>query len=79
VIETRSKQKTKITKKNQTIHTKMRCSKNNDLKKPSEKSHRLQMSFTGVPAQSDRREKNSGLISSSQQQKLKNNEEGHKI
>jgi hypothetical protein len=27
------------------------------FKKPSEKSHRLQMSFTGVPAQSDRRGK----------------------
>jgi hypothetical protein len=27
------------------------------FKKPSEKSHRLHMSFTGVPAQSDRRGK----------------------
>jgi hypothetical protein len=50
-----------------------------DLKEPNEKSHRLLMSFTRVPAQSDRREESRGLISSSQQQKLKNKEEGHKI
>jgi hypothetical protein len=50
-----------------------------DLKEPNEKSHRLLMSFTRVPAQSDRREESRGSISSSQQQKLKNNEEGHKI
>jgi hypothetical protein len=68
-----------MTKKTQTIHKKERFSKNNDLKKSSDKSHRLQMSFTGVPAQSDRRGKNNRLISSSQQQKLKKNEEGHKI
>jgi hypothetical protein len=37
------------------------------------------MSFTRVPAESDRREESEGLISSFQQQKLKNNEEGHKI
>jgi len=37
------------------------------------------MSFTRVLAQSDRREESRGLISSSQQQKLKNKEEGHKI
>jgi hypothetical protein len=50
-----------------------------DLKEPNEKSYRLQMSFTGVPAQSDRREERRGSISSSQQQKLKNKEKGHKI
>jgi hypothetical protein len=50
-----------------------------DLKEPNEKSHRLLMSFTRVPAQSDRREESRGLISNSQQQKLKNKEEGHKI
>jgi hypothetical protein len=50
-----------------------------DLKEPNERSYRLLMSFTRVPAQSDKREENGGLISSSQQQKLKNNEEGHKI
>ena len=50
-----------------------------DLKEPNEKRHKLLVSFTRVPAQSDRREESSGSISSSQQQKLKNNEEGHKI
>jgi hypothetical protein len=40
-----------------------------DLKEPNEKSYRLQMSFTRVPAQSDRREESKGLISSSQQTK----------
>jgi hypothetical protein len=50
-----------------------------NLKEPNEKSYRLLISFTRVPAQSDRREKSSGLISSSQQQKLKNKEEGNKI
>jgi hypothetical protein len=50
-----------------------------DLKEPNEKSYRLQMSFTRVPTQSDRRRESSGLISSSQQKKLKKNEEGHKI
>ena len=50
-----------------------------DLKEPYEKSHRLLMSFTRVLAQSDRREESRGSISISQQQKLKKNEEGHKI
>jgi hypothetical protein len=50
-----------------------------DLKEPNEKRYRLLMSFTRVPAQSNRREESKGLISSSQQQKLKKNEEGHKI
>jgi hypothetical protein len=40
--------------------------------------YRLLMSFTRVPAQSDRREESKGLISSSQQKKLKKNKEGHK-
>jgi hypothetical protein len=57
VIETRSKQKTKDNKEKSNNSHKREMFKNNDLKKPSEKSHRLQMSFTGVPAQSDRREK----------------------
>ena len=38
----------------------------NDLKEPNEKSHKLLMSFTRVPAQSDRREESRGLISRSQ-------------
>jgi hypothetical protein len=50
-----------------------------DLKEPNEKNYRLQMSFTRVPAQSDRREESKGSISSFQQQKHKNNGEGHKI
>jgi hypothetical protein len=50
-----------------------------DLKEPNEKSYRLLMSFTRVPTQSDRREESRGSISSSQQQKLKNNGEGYKI
>jgi hypothetical protein len=33
-----------------------------DLKEPNEKSYRLQMSFTRVPAQSDRREESRGSI-----------------
>jgi hypothetical protein len=37
-----------------------------DLKEPNEKRHRLLMSFTRVPAQSDRREESRGLISNSQ-------------
>jgi hypothetical protein len=49
-----------------------------DLKEPNEKSYRLPMSFTRVPAQSDRREESRGSISSSLQKKLKKNEEGHK-
>jgi hypothetical protein len=43
--------------------------KNNDLQKPNEMIHRFLMSFTRVPAQSDKREESSGLIPSSQQQK----------
>jgi hypothetical protein len=50
----------------------------NDLKEPNEKSHKLLMSFTRVPAQSDRREESEGLMPTFQQQNLKNNEEGHK-
>jgi hypothetical protein len=50
-----------------------------DLKEPNEKRHRHLMIFTRVPTQSDKREESRGLISSSQQQKLKKNEEGHKI
>jgi hypothetical protein len=50
-----------------------------DLKEPNEKRHKLLVSFTRVPAQSDRREESRGSISSSQQQKIKKNEEGHKI
>ena len=42
-----------------------------DLKEPNEKSYRLRMSFTRVPAQSDRREERRGSISSFQQQNSK--------
>ena len=66
-------------KRKKTKHTKEKEIGWYDLKEPNEKSHRLLMSFTRVPAQSDRREESKGSISSSQQQKLKKNEEGHKI
>jgi hypothetical protein len=57
VIETRSKQRTKNDKAKSNNSHKRDIFKNYDLKKPSEKSHILQMSFTGAPAQLDRREK----------------------
>ena len=40
-----------------------------DLKEPNEMIHRFMMSFTRVPAQSDKREESNELIPSSQQQK----------
>jgi hypothetical protein len=61
--------KKKITKKNQTISHKKEMFKNDDFKKSNKMIHRFQMPFTGVPAQSDRREERIRLISSSQQQK----------
>jgi hypothetical protein len=69
MIETRSKKKTKDNKENQTIQTKERCLRNDDLKEPNKMIHRFLMPFTRVPAQSDKREESSGLIPSSQQQK----------
>jgi hypothetical protein len=78
-LKQEANRKQNITKKNQTIHTKERCFKNNDLKEPNKMIHRFFMPFTKVSAQSDRREESSGLISSSQQQKLKNKEEGHQL
>jgi hypothetical protein len=69
-LKQEANRKQKITKKNQTIHTKREVFKNNDLKKkPNEKIRRLLMSFTRVSAQSDKREKSSGSIPSSQQEK----------
>jgi hypothetical protein len=56
-------------KENQKCKRKEKEIGSDDLKEPNEKSYRLLMSFTRVPAQSDRREESSGLISSSQQQK----------
>jgi hypothetical protein len=66
-------------KENQKHKRKEKDIGSHDLKEPNVKSYRLQMSFTRVPTQSDRREESKGSISSSQQQKLKKNEEGHKI
>jgi hypothetical protein len=76
MIETRSKQKTKDNKEKSNNSHKREMLKNNGLKEPNKMIHRFLMPFTRVPAQSDRREESSGLISSSQQQKHKNNVEG---
>jgi hypothetical protein len=70
VIETRSKQKTKDNKEKSNNSHKREMSKNNDLgKELNVKIRRLLMSFTKVSAQSDKREKGSGSIPSSQQGK----------
>jgi hypothetical protein len=58
-------------KENQKRKRKEKDIGSDDLKEPNEKSYRLQISFTRVLAQSDRREESRGSISSSQQQKLK--------
>ena len=79
MIETRSKHKEKYIKEKSNNSHKREMLKNNGLKEPNKMIHRFMVPFTRVPAQSDRREESSGLISSSQQQKLKNKEEGHQL
>ena len=66
MIETRSKQKTNYNKEKSNNSHKREMFKNNDFKEPDKMVHRFLMPFTRVPAQSDRREESSGLISSSQ-------------
>jgi hypothetical protein len=79
MIETRSKHKTKDNKQKSKNSHKREMLKNNGLKEPNKMIHKFLMPFTRVPAQLDRREESNGLISSSQQQKLKNNKEGHQL
>jgi hypothetical protein len=54
-------------KENQKRKRKEKDIGSDDLKEPNEKSYRLQISFTRVPTQSDRREESKGSISSFQQ------------
>jgi hypothetical protein len=72
LIETRSNQKTKDKKTKSNNSHKREMLNNDGLNEPKKMIQTFMMPFTRVPTQSDRREESSGLISSSQQQKLKN-------
>jgi hypothetical protein len=65
-------------KENQKHKRKEKDIGSHDLKEPNVKSYRLQMSFTRVPTQSDRREESKGSISSSQQKNSKRMKKGIK-